>query len=265
MNKNEYLLKKELTRQFKDLEKEILESLEKYYNDGMYLLQVSLILQPVLEALDDYTRLLFEYNLKEYHKTLDTRVEKSRKPFVDIGKEDDFFGTLDNAEQELYKFVTAGAYKTITNLNNQIFEILIDGYKSGKGINYVASMLQERFSSLATWEAKRIARTEILGAHNYANYINTGERGAEYLIWITARDDRVRDTELVSHVKLDGEIIPYGGTFSNDLHYAGDRSGDIQEWIYCRCKTVSYVIPPGFMAPPGMERFTEADLIEIAT
>jgi uncharacterized protein with gpF-like domain len=84
--------------------------------------------------------------------------------------------------------------------------------------------------------------------------------GVEYTQWIAANDDRVRD----SHAEIDGEIIPFGGTYSNGLAYPGDTSGDIEEWINCRCSNAPYVMPAGMMAPPGMAQFREDDLIPIS-
>ena len=43
-----------------------------------------------------------------------------------------------------------------------------------------------------------------------------------------------------------------------------DTSGDIEEWINCRCSNAPYVMPRGMMAPPGMEQFREEDLIPIS-
>jgi hypothetical protein len=46
--------------------------------------------------------------------------------------------------------------------------------------------------------------------------------------------------------------------------YPGDRDGDIKEWINCRCTTVPYIIPYGYIAPPGRVQFREEDLVKIA-
>ena len=85
------------------------------------------------------------------------------------------------------------------------------------------------------------------------------EVGVEYTQWIAADDDRTRE----SHLEVDGEIIPLGGKYSNGLEYPGDTNGPIEEWINCRCSNAPFVIPYGFMAPPGMERFREEDLVKI--
>jgi hypothetical protein len=93
--------------------------------------------------------------------------------------------------------------------------------------------------------------------------------GVEYTQWISAGDDgRTRDSHLgpADGVPdgVDGEIIPFGGEYSNGLAYPGDTSGPIEEWINCRCSNAPYVMPSGMMAPPGMAQFREEDLIPIS-
>ena len=113
---------------------------------------------------------------------------------------------------------------------------------------------------METWEAKRIARTEIHNAHNNAVMKTYETLNVEYTQWIAADDDRTRD----SHIEVDREIIRIGDTYSNGLQYPGDTSGPIEEWINCRCSNAPYVMPYGIMAPPGREQFREEDLIPIS-
>jgi uncharacterized protein with gpF-like domain len=49
--------------------------------------------------------------------------------------------------------------------------------------------------------------------------------------WLTARDDRVRD----SHQELDGEVAAVGDRFSNGLLYPLDPAGPPEEIVNCRC------------------------------
>ena len=81
----------------------------------------------------------------------------------------------------------------------------------------------------------------------------------EYTQWIAADDDRTRE----SHVEVDREIIRLGDEYSNGLKYPGDTDGPIEEWINCRCSNAPFVMPYGYIAPPGMEQFREEDLIPI--
>ena len=82
--------------------------------------------------------------------------------------------------------------------------------------------------------------------------------GVEYTQWVAAQDDRTRD----SHAEIDGEIIAFGEQYSNGLSFPGDTSGDIEEWINCRCSNAPFVMPAGMMAP-SFSPFREEDLVPV--
>jgi SPP1 gp7 family putative phage head morphogenesis protein len=80
-----------------------------------------------------------------------------------------------------------------------------------------------------------IARTEVLTA------VSLGQAAAMkdaakvvpdlQKMWISANDDRVRD----SHEMLHGDIVPHGKEFDNGLQFPRDPSGPPEEVINCRC------------------------------
>jgi hypothetical protein len=69
--------------------------------------------------------------------------------------------------------------------------------------------------------------------------------GVTYQRWVTAGDDRVRD----SHVLVEDEITALDTQFSNGLRYPLDESGPMEEWINCRCRAVPFLVPPDKAAP----------------
>lgn len=79
--------------------------------------------------------------------------------------------------------------------------------------------------------ARTIARTEVHGVYNEGLWEKTKITKPKRLMWVTARDDRVRDT----HENLDGEVIEYGNRFSNGLRFPMDPEGPAEEVINCRC------------------------------
>jgi SPP1 gp7 family putative phage head morphogenesis protein len=229
---------------------------------------VDLITKPVSEAQAEYYLILQKYNKREYQlgiREAQRLVKLSQKNYAHkaikprLRKTRDLFATLRGAEQDLLDKVFIASQATLARVDTSIKTLLTEGYQSGKGINYVANLLIKRFDQLQTWEAQRIARTEIHNSHNTAVMDTYNEIGVEYTMWISAGDDgRTRD----SHLEVDGEIIPVGGTYSNDLKYPGDTDGPIEEWINCRCSNAPYVIPYGYAAPP-YSPFREEDLIKI--
>ena len=265
---NERQLERELQRFFDRLGKQVQQNLEEYWSDHLLQGQVDLITQPISEAQAEYYHILQKYNKREYQlgiREAERLVKLSKKPIAEkaikprLFKRLDLFATLRGAEQDLLDKVFIASQATLERVDTSIKTLLTEGYQSGKGINYVANLLTRRFDQLQTWEATRIARTEIHNSHNTAVMDTYQELGVEYTMWISAGDDgRTRD----SHLEVDGEIIPVGGTYSNGLRYPGDTDGPIEEWINCRCSNAPYVIPYGYAAPP-FSPFREEDLIKI--
>ena len=271
---NEERLERELQRFFYKLKKEVLNALDQYWSDTLLLQgQVDLICAPVHEAHKEYYELLEKYIKREYRlgkaegkrlvEIANSRAKTSHKseriPFTPyLKKTNDLFGTLPSAEERLLNKTFTASERTLARVDSQISQILTDGYRNGQGINSVANDLTQRFDQLTTWESKRIARTEIHNSHNVAVMDTYKELDVEYTMWIAAEDERTRD----SHLEINGEIIPMGGTYSNGLGFPGDTSGDIEEWINCRCSNAPFVVPYGFMAP-SFSPFREDDLIKI--
>ena len=274
---NEAELQSALAKFFKIIEEAIQRNLEEYWNDTLLLQgQVDLILQPLTDGEDAYYQILEQYIKREYKLGIDEAkrlvdLANERQSFKAVNRRKlikgirtianrlNLFGTLDDAEEELLQRTKTFSKRTLARITSDINQLLTTGYTEGVGINVVASTITRRFDQLETWEAKRIARTEIHNAHNNAVMKTYDVLGVEYTQWIAADDDRTRE----SHIEVDREIIPMGGTYSNGLSYPGDTSGPIEEWINCRCSNAPYVMPYGMMAPPGMEQFREDDLIPI--
>lgn len=282
----EKALEYDLNSFFKSLKEKVIHELKEYWpdNDGVLLQgQLDLILAPIFESQQEYYNILREYNIKEYdsgYKQGRRLVNLARKPLSSFKSEsntikvnklanlkvdkDELFGTNDWTQQKLLDQSFTASENTMNRVDSDINKIISDGYKSGHGINKVAANIENRFQQLQTWESKRIARTEIHNAHQMGIMNIYQEMGVQYTQWTSAHDSRVRGLkpkDKANHVKMDGEIIPLGGTYSNGLQYPGDTKGPIHEWINCRCGNVPFIMPDGYIAPPGMAQFHEKDLI----
>ena len=275
---NENLLRVNLTKFFTDLEAEIQKALIEYWSDTLLLQgQLNLILAPIHEKHQEYYELIMRHKLQEFKRAKQSanrivkreqkRVAmKSAKPVKFTHNRNNLFGTLQYSEDRLATNTFTASQNTLNRVDSNINQILSDGYKSGAGINEVGRQITERFDELRTWEANRIARTEIHTAQNMGIMSSYESLGVEYTQWITTHDSRVRGLkkgDRADHVKMDREIIPFGGTYSNGLAFPGDTSGPIEEWINCRCSNAPFVMPQGMMAPP-FNPFKESDLISIS-
>ena len=264
---NERQLERELARFFDSLGKQVQSNLEEYWSDHLLQGQINLISKPIMEAQAEYYLILQKYNKREYNLGIQEAqrlVKLANKPVAEkaikprLSKRLDLFATLRGAEEDLLERVFIASQATLARVDTSIKTLLTEGYQSGKGINYVSNLLVKRFDQLQTWEARRIARTEIHNSHNTAVMDTYNEYGVEYTMWISADDERTRE----SHLEINGEIIRLGDTYSNGLRFPGDTDGPIEEWINCRCSNAPYVLPYGYTAPP-QQQFTENDLIKI--
>lgn len=270
---NEKQLEIAIGKHFLKLREQILSNLEEYWSDYQMLQgHINMIIAPIEESHEQYYKILERHDKKEFRlgaKEAERLIDIINGKYSEKGlrrslrriirNDQPFFGTLKWTEEDLLNKTFIASKRTLARVASDINQIITKGYTDGHGINVVANMLTTRFDQLETWEAKRIARTEIHNSHNQGVMRTYETMNVSYTQWIAADDDRTRE----SHAELNGEIIPMGGTYSNGLQYPGDTSGPIEEWINCRCSNAPFVIPYGYMAPPGREQFREEDLIQI--
>ena len=270
---NEKQLEIAIGKHFRKLREQILSNLEEYWSDYQMLQgHINMIIAPIEESHEQYYKILERHDKKEFRlgaKEAERLIDIINGKYSEKGlrrslrriirNDQPFFGTLKWTEEDLLNKTFIASKRTLARVASDINQIITKGYTDGHGINVVANMLTTRFDQLETWEAKRIARTEIHNSHNQGVMRTYETMNVSYTQWIAADDDRTRET----HAELNGEIIPMGGTYSNGLQYPGDTSGPIEEWINCRCSNAPFVIPYGYMAPPGREQFREDDLIQI--
>ena len=275
-------LEKQVAKVFHRMRKGILKNLKEYYSpDIMVNAHMDLILAPIHEYHKKYYDTIMKYKLREHRKgqvqgrRLVKRAKQYAKaysknyfgavkadstiPMSSIIQKDKLFATSDYSAEHMRDKTFLASENTLARVDKDINKIITDCYTDGWGINDVASNIEKRFNQLETWEARRIARTEIHGSHMQGIMQSYEEMGVEYTQWASAHDNRTRDT----HSALDGEIIPFGGVYSNGLRYPGDTNGPISEWINCRCGNIPWFCPPGMMVPVGMSHFRESDLIPL--
>lgn len=158
--------------------------------------------------------------------------------------------------EKLRKTVFEASQVTLRRMTGNVMQQLSESYNQGLGIDDAASQLKKVFTGMKDYELRRVARTEINSAQNYGAEKTIEQMHVDYHQWWSTDDDRTRD----SHVDIHGQIVRVGELFSNGLHYPGDKSGDIEEWINCRCRIIPFIMPEGKKAPVGQAQFYESDL-----
>lgn len=134
---------------------------------------------------------------------------------------------IDDRTAELATHVTAGTA-------GRISAAVRNGYQEGVGVKAIATKIREEAfgGDVTRARATVIARTETVGAMAEGAHHSAVESGVfRFSVWRNQGDSRVRE----SHDRMEGERVPLGQRFSNGLRFVGDKSGDIAEWIQCRC------------------------------
>lgn len=128
--------------------------------------------------------------------------------------------------------------ETVRNdVKDAIRRAIAEGIEEGLPMDQRAALVLDRVGgSLDNAESRvsTIARTETFGAFADGRREVYDIAKPVGLRWISARDDRVRD----SHMALDGKTVRYGSEFKTNLKDVYDINAPPEETINCRCITV---------------------------
>lgn len=119
-------------------------------------------------------------------------------------------------------------------------EALKNAIEKGESIDTLAGKIGNIFDYSEKFRSVRIAQTEVIGAANDGQLMSYMEAGFPRKKWITARDEKVRE----SH-RIEGQTVSATETFTtgdgNRLLYPGDRStgADAGDIINCRCTIIA--------------------------
>lgn len=150
----------------------------------------------------------------------------------------------DRAKQKLWEKVYEFSNDTFMRIEGDFIQTLANGYNEGLGIDEVARNLRDDFKNLRDYRLRNIARTEIQSAQNEGSHQTMQDYGVRYKQWLTVGDDRVRGNDPYDeydHIHLHGQVVEFEEEYSNRMMYPGDRSGDIGDWINCRCRERPYI------------------------
>lgn len=248
-----------LSKLFSQAEKDTLELFLKHAGDPDALqFQARAILQPLYDMEPVYTDTILYDNIKTFTQARESTVNLINAQLIKSKQL-----TLTDFNQDIYtqlanETFTASA-KTMARVRDNITGVLAQSYQDGWGVKDTTRRLGKEFTQLRTFESQRIARTEINSAQNQGAFQTYNDYNIEYHQWWSGQDSRVRN----SHRQLHGQIVQVGKPFENGLLYPGDRAGRIKEWINCRCTTVPYLMPLGFMAPMGKPYFYDGQIVRI--
>ena len=220
--------------------------LEQRKTLGLNKSKETLIINPIITLEDNPLQLLA---IKE-QTDLDSYLPKESHFIVEENKL-----ITEKIKQTNFKF----SDKTKQRVTREINEILTHSETEGIGPYQVAEQIKDKFNDLKTWEANRIARTEINRADNEYRFNDIMDNDLiDYVKWHANIDEKTRD----SHEHVNGEIVRKGELFSNGLRFPGDPNGPAKEVMNCRCSIVPYIPPFDKVIPTSQDIFTEDDLID---
>lgn len=118
---------------------------------------------------------------------------------------------------------------------------LLEGVRAGEGIAQLERRVGDVFDHATKVRARRIARTEVVGASNAANLSAFEQSGlVQGKEWLSVQDSQTRDT----HALLNGTIIPINEKFetvNGHKAMAPGGFGIASEDINCRCVVLPVV------------------------
>lgn len=148
--------------------------------------------------------------------------------------------SVDQLETSTQREVTAKVNESLGTLRKDISAVLEQN--QGKSAADIAEALATRLDNMKESRAKAIANTTTKAQTTRTQVdtwktLNDGEHKEEeqlVLVWITQRDNKVRD----SHERMDGKVIEIGGAFTYDDGTATQGpalGGSASNAINCRC------------------------------
>lgn len=252
----EQLLLEKLQQVFDSVSKAVLEQLLARSQAPSNEMARRIILQPFIEATGELAEITAADAVAAAARGRNRVLDQMSKAGVSDIVFDELPATVLSSIRE--SAFTASA-NTMKRLVGDVKISLEQGFREGLGTQDIADLLADQFKGMRDFELARVARTEVQALQNAGAQQTMRDLGVQYQKWVTAGDDRVRET----HDAQDGEIAAINTPFSNGLRYPLDTDGPLEEWINCRCRAVPFIIPQGFAAP-NAGPFTESDLVPVA-
>jgi HK97 family phage portal protein len=141
-------------------------------------------------------------------------------------------------ERKRLKLAQEVSLYTREQLSDAVVESVSEAVATGLSQSETIDLIKNRIDEIYTFaneaRSENIATTEMLGSAHAGSFQAASDLGAERKTWITARDNRVRET----HLSMEGTETDLKSPFSvgdSSLQWPGDPSGPPEEICRCRC------------------------------
>ncbi len=143
------------------------------------------------------------------------------------------------AERKTLKLAQEVSIYTREQISDAIVESVSDGVAAGLSQAETIDMIKNRIDEIYTFanetRSDNIATTEMLGSAHAGSFQAAGDLGATTKMWITARDNRVRESHSSMEGRETGLKEPFLVGEGYSLQFPGDPSGPPEEICRCRC------------------------------
>ena len=158
--------------------------------------------------------------------------------------------SVDSTDEDIQNFITQRLL-FIAEVNNTTFDgveeklgdIIAASIKAGDTRLETATKIREGLAEVygnRISQSKTIARTETGTISNTVQYITAENQGMELKQWLSARDEKVRETHQMDN---DMPPIPFNAKFLNGMDHPHDINGGASECINCRCNLMFTMRP----------------------
>ena len=129
------------------------------------------------------------------------------------------------------------------SVHEDIKTTLQEGLNKGETAKELADRVRAAFNGIEKDRAESIALTEVGAAYGLSRHESLNAFGIEKREWLSAQDDRVRDT----HRQIDGSTaamdepfnVPLKDGGSEPMMHPGDSAGSAENVIRCRCVEIA--------------------------
>lgn len=175
--------------------------------------------------------------IKDVFVSFGKRQARKMKPGVPYAVSESAAATW--AERKTLKLAQEVSIYTREQISDAIVESVSDGVAAGLSQAETIDMIKNRIDEIYTFanetRSDNIATTEMLGSAHAGSFQAAGDLGATTKMWITARDNRVRESHSSMEGRETGLKEPFLVGEGYSLQFPGDPSGPPEEICRCRC------------------------------
>jgi hypothetical protein len=173
--------------------------------------------------------------------------------------QEDSFDPLSAYLEILEAQVGVQASRLVAGAQDAAADVMLTAMGEGWSVDQTATALQEKLESVAPWQAKMLARTDLVALSNGASLqraVVLDDPQLAYKTWLATADERTR----IDHRHAHGQTVPVQQPFTvggEQLLYPGDPAASDGNVINCRCTVIYGPDPQG---PVGIRQVRMVDL-----